>query len=180
MSPMTWVTHILAAGSGGGGGIVVSAIVVFIWIIIAIANAANKQKEEARRKQIRRQLGTPIPPVILAPQIQMRVPREAPRRQQPQQPQQQPRRGKPTGRVVQQSVARPVPPPVPIQSPIAARAPVPISETTTTAAHAQTIAVNAAALHRWLRPETLRHQFFVTEVLQPPVALRPERGQSWM
>jgi hypothetical protein len=35
--------------------------------------------------------------------------------------------------------------------------------------------VDAAALARWLQPATLRHQFMLTEVLQPPLALREER-----
>ena len=30
-----------------------------------------------------------------------------------------------------------------------------------------------AAFAKWLRPETLRQQFILTEVLQPPRALRP-------
>jgi hypothetical protein len=33
-------------------------------------------------------------------------------------------------------------------------------------------AVDAAALRRWLRPQTLRTQFILTEILQPPPALR--------
>jgi hypothetical protein len=32
--------------------------------------------------------------------------------------------------------------------------------------------VDARALHRWLTPATLRRQFMLTEVLQPPIALR--------
>jgi hypothetical protein len=35
--------------------------------------------------------------------------------------------------------------------------------------------VNAESLHGWLRPETLRQQFMLTEVLQPPLALREPR-----
>ena len=34
---------------------------------------------------------------------------------------------------------------------------------------------NAAALTRWLTADTLRSQFILTEILQPPLALR-ERG----
>jgi hypothetical protein len=33
-------------------------------------------------------------------------------------------------------------------------------------------AVDAAALRRWLKPGTLRAQFMLTEILQPPVGLR--------
>jgi hypothetical protein len=32
--------------------------------------------------------------------------------------------------------------------------------------------VDAKVLARWLRPQTLRAQFILTEVFQPPVALR--------
>ena len=35
--------------------------------------------------------------------------------------------------------------------------------------------VNAQSLNKWLRPATLRQQFMLTEVLQPPLALRPDR-----
>jgi len=34
--------------------------------------------------------------------------------------------------------------------------------------------VNANALNLWMRPETLRRQFILTEILQPPLALRPD------
>jgi hypothetical protein len=34
---------------------------------------------------------------------------------------------------------------------------------------------NAPALARWMRPETLRRQFILTEILKPPVGLRPPR-----
>jgi hypothetical protein len=34
---------------------------------------------------------------------------------------------------------------------------------------------NAAALSRWLTPKTLRSQFILTEILQPPLALREPR-----
>jgi hypothetical protein len=33
----------------------------------------------------------------------------------------------------------------------------------------------AAALHQWLTPQTLRSQYILTEILQPPLALRPDR-----
>jgi len=34
---------------------------------------------------------------------------------------------------------------------------------------------DAAALSRWLTPRTLRSQFILTEILQPPLALREEK-----
>ena len=33
----------------------------------------------------------------------------------------------------------------------------------------------AVALHAWLKPATLRQQFILTEVLQPPLAMREDR-----
>jgi hypothetical protein len=35
-------------------------------------------------------------------------------------------------------------------------------------------AVDAAALANWLRPATLQKQFMLTEILQPPLGLRPD------
>jgi len=34
------------------------------------------------------------------------------------------------------------------------------------------VPVDAAALRRWLRPQTLHNQFMLSEIFQPPVALR--------
>ena len=39
-------------------------------------------------------------------------------------------------------------------------------------ARAPASSANAAALSRWLTPRTMRSQFILTEVLQPPLALR--------
>jgi hypothetical protein len=35
--------------------------------------------------------------------------------------------------------------------------------------------VGASELRNWLKPATMRQQFIVTEILQPPLALRPPR-----
>ena len=40
---------------------------------------------------------------------------------------------------------------------------------------ARLLSANAESLNRWLRPATLRQQFILTEVLQPPLALRQDR-----
>ena len=37
-------------------------------------------------------------------------------------------------------------------------------------------AVDAQAIRRWLTPATLRSQFILTEILQPPLALREPPG----
>ncbi|HTL28925.1 MAG TPA: hypothetical protein VL282_06890, partial [Tepidisphaeraceae bacterium] len=36
---------------------------------------------------------------------------------------------------------------------------------------------NALALHQWLTPQTMRRQFILTEILQPPLALRDSHLQ---
>ena len=36
-------------------------------------------------------------------------------------------------------------------------------------------AATAPAVAQWMRPETLRSQFILTEILKPPLALRPPR-----
>jgi hypothetical protein len=37
-------------------------------------------------------------------------------------------------------------------------------------------AVDAAALRRWLKPQVLHNQFILSEIFQPPLALRERRG----
>lgn len=40
------------------------------------------------------------------------------------------------------------------------------------AAKRPSVAVDAAALRRWLRPQVLHNQFILSEIFQPPLALR--------
>jgi hypothetical protein len=37
------------------------------------------------------------------------------------------------------------------------------------------VSAGAESVHRWFRPQTLRSQFILTEILQPPLALREPR-----
>jgi hypothetical protein len=39
-------------------------------------------------------------------------------------------------------------------------------------------AATAASLAKWLKPSTLRQQFILTEIFQPPLTMRPERGMD--
>jgi len=55
-------------------------------------------------------------------------------------------------------------------------APRPIDAPPTSREKAPAATANAAALSRWLTPETLRSQFILTEILQPPLALRELGG----
>ena len=71
---------------------------------------------------------------------------------------------------------RPAPPPVQKAAP-----PVVVVQEAATVAKAPPTAhrnapVIATNLHNWLSPEILRRQFILTEILQPPLALREQKG----
>jgi hypothetical protein len=90
---------------------------------------------------------------------------------------------------------RPVPPRIAIAQPImtATGAVKPVATASTGTAHAvpaKSIAAtaaaaspnakpsaNAATLKRWMNPSTLRQQFMLTEIFQPPLALREQYTQ---
>jgi hypothetical protein len=71
------------------------------------------------------------------------------------------------------------PPPIPVAAPIvtSTQAPPHTAPAPATAKAREMSGVNAVALHRWLTPQTLRRQFILTEVLQPPLALRNSDSQ---
>ena len=68
-------------------------------------------------------------------------------------------------------------PAAPVQAPPAAPPPplVAPAPSMPTRQNASTASVSAPALARWLQPNTLRRQFILTEVFQPPLGLRGER-----
>jgi hypothetical protein len=162
-------------------------ILIAIWILSSIASAISKQQDAARRRQVRQTIDPlartrapayrlPSPtqqqqlnagyqfrhPEMLAPRP---IPPPVPRRPQQQQPQRRPAARRPG------QAAMP-PPPMPVQPAQAGRAAAP------RAAAAQPVsvqAVKAPAISRWLKPATLRQQFILTEVFQPPVVMREER-----
>ena len=125
------------------------------------------------------------PPWRPPAQAQRKAP-QAPARVQmpPRQPQPQARR---TPARPRQSAGRVAPPPIPGVAPAAGlatglamgpatkqdiaateiRSAAPTSPSATRA-----LAANAGTLNRWLRPATMRQQFILTELLQPPLALR--------
>lgn len=73
----------------------------------------------------------------------------------------------------QKAARLPTAPPLEELTPVAARAASPAAESATAGERRGGAAANAAALSRWLTPTTLRSQFILTEILQPPLALRP-------
>jgi hypothetical protein len=176
-------------------------LIVIFWLVSAGATWINKKQEEARRQRAREQLemeqsgrSRPKPtPVVVPPhraptrrtaekpQRPLRVPPVT--RPQPQrQPQRQPVRptAKPAAKQPQRQPrpARFAPPPVrplpediqPLQT---TRLPVSATELSgDTPPTVTPTSATAASVARWLNPATLRQQFILTEIIQPPVALR--------
>lgn len=66
-------------------------------------------------------------------------------------------------------------PPLPTAAPAAVPQATAAARKPATAHHEIAQGVSAAAISRWLKPATLRQQFILTEIFQPPVTLRPER-----
>jgi hypothetical protein len=173
------------------GKVVFPVIFVLIWIISAVVSAMNKRQQKERNERLRREaerLGgmrgdVPGPP----------VPQPAPRRR--------PNRPLPDAIARQLPPARPAPPPLPKKKPLPGRpgksvkrkpvkpqlampgepqqprvmlaeeavATPPVATRPTATPQA-----TAVAISKWLNPQTMRQQFILTEILQPPKALRDE------
>ncbi|HEV2296639.1 MAG TPA: hypothetical protein VGR35_22540 [Tepidisphaeraceae bacterium] len=174
-----------------------------IWVLSAFVSWINKRQQEAKRQRLREELErasrygrTPAPeppptPPRPAPQrisegIAQRFPEvmlppaPPPMRQQPPPQQRRPIPPKP-----QQSVRRPMKQPKPRRPVLTALPPLPALEEvapttpyvniTQPAARAKPPTVDATGIKQWMTPATLRHQFILTEILQPPLAMRPDR-----
>lgn len=180
-------------------------IIVVIWTLSGIATAINKQKEQERRRQLRMQLersaatergSRQVPPPFAQPaprpafeprQISegiatrfpdVLLPPDPPRRvvRAPQPPPLRP--GGPRGQKKQKKKSRQAvaavqaaaPPPGedPVENLVAPAPPV-------APVRAAPTGTLAPAISRWLKPETLRQQFILTEIFQPPIALRERR-----
>jgi type II secretory pathway pseudopilin PulG len=191
---MTSLAHILA-DTEIPGKLIGLLIVAAIYGIGALASWLNKQKKEqeeiARREQIRRAIEAQQAGAMGAAQHQQRQPPPPPRRVTPAStpPTRVTAPPPPLSRRVSKAPRRRVPPPPPIAAPVP---PVPVlaptegpssnvlaameigSEERTR--RAKTASAGANAIARWLTPATLRQQFILTEILQPPLALRqPEQ-----
>jgi len=193
---MIHLLHNLSASgdSDSVGKMIGVAVVVLIGLINVIASAVKKQQEQKQRERVREQIErgasgspTPIRQAPQQPQRQSMQPMRAVRsvpvrppvlRQQPQpravnQP--IPQKGKPKKQ--RATVGQTSPVAAAIVSAVEARE---RSEAAAapTAHRPASLAVDARAVARWLTPATLRQQFILTEVLQPPVALRDTTSQS--
>lgn len=180
------LAYILADTETDYTKVIFGAVFFLIWIVSAIVSTIAKKQEEQRRKRVREQLerSGELP----AAPGQVAVPPPLPQRPQPQAP--RPQRPSPPPRpvVVKQPpkkfpvkqptrrVSRPAPETLEAQahtpaSRIAAAAPAP------SPAKRPTVGASATAISSWLRPATLRQQFILTEVFQPPVAMRQQHLQ---
>lgn len=185
------MNHFLAEGNDLGGA-VVAIIVIGGWIVSAIANA--KKRSDARRP-----IGSAPPPSTALEALQREIALRLQGVQPPQLPEAQrppalPVAGNPQiaarqrmlalqRQAVQQAKrlkARPsrktpplAPPPLTrSQEPAPVETLVPIEAVPPPSVRPQAPAVNAVALSRWMTPATLRQQFIITEIFQPPLSMR--------
>lgn len=156
-------------------------VVIAFWVIGALITAASKKREQADRQKVRESLESgarergalqptarqqpiappPLPqrvPPPLADEIRMRIPARMTRPQKKQKPQ----KVKPTAAVFAQ-------PPAIVEAETSHRT---TTDLPLPAPRAQPTIAAAPAIHQWLRPDTLRKQFIITELLQPPLSLR--------
>jgi hypothetical protein len=158
-----------------------------------VREAIERSQQAARQRSGQPMQQPPRPvqqPVALAPEIARRIPKYTPAKvPQQRRPQPQQRRPVSTGRPAtnynamaqqpkkQRSKAK-APPPLPTAPVAALEAPVKVtlaeeaSPAVTSRSSKKPVTVGASAIRRWMRPQTLRQQFILTEVLQPPLAMR--------
>jgi hypothetical protein len=166
--------NILAAGNETDiTRILIGAVFVLIWLAGQAMSVLAKRTEEARRRRLREQIGTPqqstatvphrpvqrsAPPAPVAKRIPQRLPKQTRTPAKAPPPLPSAKKGTVSTAAAIESIATVARRSTPIASPTSSeRAPV---------------SANATALRAWLQPKTLRQQFMLTEVFQPPLALR--------
>ena len=177
-------------------------IIVVIWTLSGIATAMNKKNEAQRRRQLALQLqrastqsrpqsspsSSPLRrisqgiasrfPDVLLPPAPPRIPAPpTPPRRPPMPPQKKKSQQRRVAAATQQRRVPAPPPPAPASNFAQASAPLSTAAPAAQSAHDRAAAsktVDAAALARWARPATLRQQFMLTEIFQPPLALRDQ------
>lgn len=161
------ITHMLAASDDSLPKGVFIAIFVIIWLFSSIASSVKKSSSKRKIEQEQAQLRA-VRQNIQRPAVTQARPRAVKRG----------RVAPPSAR--QQPARRPPPIPTRAAQPVLARPDEPVTMPRADSSQGLARAVQrpvartatAAALNRWLNPTTLRQQFMLTEVFQPPVALR--------
>ena len=198
---MAQAPFILADTAENLGAIIFMIVVFVLWGFGALASAMNRQKkrqaEEARRREMfermqrearardlaamarqRPPAAPPLPPrppmLPTAPPLPIQtVPPQAP--PLPTLPPRQQRRTKRTRPVP--SWQEPLPPQTEVHTASIPASPDRAEGTAQQAPRSKqpTPAARAAAVSKWLTADTIRSQFILTEILQPPLALREPR-----
>lgn len=172
MRPMA---PLLADGDSSIGAVIFAVVGILVWIFRTIASSTANVKAQ---QQLRNRLGQMPPDVANRGRI-VRPPAQGARRLTPiAQPMSRMVQGQTPPRYVQ-------PPPLPRKAPqavpqaaAAAGAAAPVAVERSRAAATVPVSVVKATpmtLAAILRPENLRTQFILTELLQQPLTLRPER-----
>jgi hypothetical protein len=167
-------------------------IFAIIWGIGALASTIKKANEQARRRAaLRPQAQQPQQPPVQAAQPQRAIPVRrivAPPQRQAAPRQQVARRATPPSLLqraqVLTNMVRPAAAPAPRQPQppplVPARPATNLAKPSAAVAavsHTTPGGASAAAIRNWLRPVSLRKQFILTELLQPPISLR-EKPES--
>lgn len=180
---MTAASFILA--DSNGFKLIGFVLLLIIWGIGSLVSAANKAKEQAKRRQMLLRTQGQMPPSPPRPPVQ------APQRRVASAAAQM--RVAPGAALPPLAhIARPVPTPAkhpvharpaavrpPQPAPPAARIAAPLqpepASVRPSAAAPSPSRATAPAIARWLKPQTLRSQYILTEILQPPLGLRPRQ-----
>lgn len=162
-----FIPTLAAGGEGELWGVIFALLIAFSHVLGSIAKAKQKKK-----------------PVIVPPE-KSRTARPQPLRRPPAQnrpvPTMRPKR--PIGSAPARPPQLPRPPvfntqtlvvPAPAALPVLATQPQPLATVMAIPSTPQLPVKPSAAnsIHKWLQPEKLRRQFILTEIFQPPLALR--------
>ena len=180
--------HILAADSGDPVvGFIVFGLVIFFWVVSAVSSAKKNSDNQRRQlRQTRHSMSQPQQPapmpvsapprrasVRLAPAIARRVPPPVITRSPFSKKITTAQRAALAKKAAAQ-ISRPAPPPIPTKPPAlpAAQQKTPSAAPTITSLERKPNTISASAIRGWLKPTTLQQQFILTELFQPPLALR--------
>jgi hypothetical protein len=194
---MMSAVHILGRGNDDWGGIIGVVLLLIFWGIGALGQASSKQKkkqqqESRRMREVRERMEaergraagvaqtinpnmTRRQPAVLAPPVGYQrspVIRPAPVRRAPA-------AIPPARRAAAQLTTAPPLPVTPVTQLAAATVQTkqPVAQTQVGSGDAKPArptasGATAVAIAEWMKPETLRRQFILTEIFQPPISLR--------
>jgi hypothetical protein len=151
---MNHLTNILAEGESAQMKVIFGVIFFLVWFATSAMSALKKRTEQEKRKQLREviQAGEKPAPPALPGQPGWRASKKLfgkkPRLPQP-------------------------PPPVP-EAPVESVRSAMRSEAPIIPPIVRRPNITANSLRAWLRPQTLRQQFILTEILQKPISMREE------